>query len=74
MFHPRHGKNKESVKKMSERLYTAKELAEILKCDPQTIYRMADRGEIEDVKVGKLRRFLMPDRGDKTNEKDKPEG
>lgn len=43
-------------------LYTAKELAEILKCDPQTIYRMADRGEIEDYRVGSLRRFLLPDR------------
>ena len=47
----------------SNKLYTAKELAEILKCDPQTIYRLADRGEIEDVKVGKLRRFLMPEKG-----------
>ena len=42
-----------------EKLYKAKELAEILNCNPQTIYRMADRGEIESVKVGSLRRFLM---------------
>lgn len=44
-----------------EKLYKAKELAEILNCNPQTIYRMADRGEIESVKVGSLRRFLMPE-------------
>lgn len=45
-----------------EKLYKAKELAEILNCNPQTIYRLADRGEIESVKVGSLRRFLMPGR------------
>lgn len=42
------------------KLYKAKELAEILGCNPQTIYRMADKGEIESIKVGSLRRFLMP--------------
>lgn len=50
---------------MSNKLYKAKELAEILNCNPQTIYRMADRGEIESVKVGSLRRFLMPEKGTK---------
>lgn len=45
----------------AEVLYTAKELAEILHCNPQTIYRMGLRGEIKSVKVGKLRRFPMPD-------------
>lgn len=49
-----------------ERLYKAKELAEILNCNPQTIYRMADRGEIESIKVGSLRRFLMPE-GEQNN-------
>ena len=43
-----------------ERLYKAKELAELLNCNPQTIYRMADKGQIESVKVGSMRRFLMP--------------
>lgn len=43
-----------------EKLYKATELAEILNCNPQTIYRMADKGQIESVKVGSLRRFLMP--------------
>ncbi|MEE0899051.1 MAG: helix-turn-helix domain-containing protein [Acutalibacteraceae bacterium] len=44
------------------KLYKAKELAEILGCNPQTIYRMADRGEIESIKIGTMRRFLMPER------------
>ena len=48
---------------MNERLYKAKELAQILRCDPQTIYRLSDRGEIKDVRVGRMRRFLMPERG-----------
>lgn len=43
------------------KLYKAKELAEVLGCNPQTIYRMADRGEIESIKVGNLKRFLMPE-------------
>ena len=42
------------------KLYKATELAEILNCNPQTIYRMADKGQIESVKVGSMRRFLMP--------------
>ena len=46
---------------MAEKLYKASELAAILNCNPQTIYRMADRGEIESIKVGSLRRFLMPE-------------
>ena len=45
---------------MSEKLYTAKELAEILKINPQTIYRLAERGEIESYKIGKSVRFPMP--------------
>ena len=50
-----------------EKLYKAKELAEILGCHPQTVYRMADRGEIESVKVGSLRRFLMPEGKEQNN-------
>ena len=49
-----------------QKLYKAKELAEILNCNPQTIYRMADRGEIESIKVGNLKRFLMPE-GEQNN-------
>lgn len=43
-----------------QKLYTAKQLAEILQIHPQTVYRLADKGEIESIKVGKSRRFLMP--------------
>lgn len=42
------------------KLYTAKELAAILKVNPQTIYRLAERGEIESYKIGKSVRFPMP--------------
>lgn len=51
---------------MSNKLYKATELAEILNCNPQTIYRMADKGQIESVKVGSMRRFLMP-KGEQNN-------
>lgn len=50
-----------------ERLYKARELAEILNCNPQTIYRMADKGQIESVKIGSMRRFLMP-KGEEQND------
>ena len=45
-----------------EKLYTAKELAEILNLNPQTIYRLAEKGEIESYKIGKSIRFPMPER------------
>lgn len=54
-----------------ERLYKATELAEILNCNPQTIYRMADKGQIESVKVGSMRRFLMPKGEEQNNAKDR---
>ncbi len=47
---------------MGKTLYTARQMATILRCHPQTIYRMADRGELESIKVGNLRRFVMPDK------------
>lgn len=47
---------------MDKTLYTARQMATILQCHPQTIYRMADRGELESIKVGNLRRFVMPDK------------
>lgn len=50
-----------------EKLYTAKELAEILRCSPYTIYRLADQGDIEDFRVGGLRRFLMPKGDEQSN-------
>ena len=45
-----------------KKLYKATELADILRVDPQTIYRVAKRGEIESYKVGKSVRFVMPER------------
>ena len=48
------------------RLYTAKELAEILGVHPQTIYRAGERGEIASYKVGKSVRFEMPTERNKT--------
>lgn len=56
------------------KLYTARELAEILNCNPQTIYRLADQGEIEDFRVGGLRRFLMPEAKGQNNAKDRRQG
>lgn len=50
-----------------KKLYKATELAQLLNCNPQTIYRMADRGEIEFIKVGNLKRFLMPERNEQNN-------
>lgn len=46
---------------MSKTLYTAKELANILKVNPQTIYRAGKQGDIPSYKVGKSVRFEMPD-------------
>lgn len=48
---------------MDKTLYTARELADILKLHPQTIYRLANDGKIESIKVGFSRRFLMPKEG-----------
>ena len=42
-------------------LYTARELADILHCNPQTVYRLSYKGLIKSVKVGSLRRFEMPE-------------
>lgn len=56
----------------SIRLYKANELAEILNLNPQTIYRLAKKGEIESYKIGKSVRFVMPKNGseDKQNGKE----
>lgn len=43
-----------------DKLYTAKELAEIFGVHPQTIYRAGERGELNSYKVGKSVRFEMP--------------
>lgn len=46
---------------MDKTLYTAIELAEMLNCNVQTVYRYANKGIIKSVKVGSLRRFEMPE-------------
>lgn len=52
------------------RLYTARELAEIMQVHPQTIYRAAERGEIESYRIGRSVRFVNPTESeDKTNDK-----
>lgn len=56
---------------MDKTLYTARQMATILRCNPQTVYRLADRGEIESIKVGTLRRFLMPKGEERNNAKDR---
>lgn len=48
------------MNKLYNKLYTAKELAEIFGVHPQTIYRAGERGEINSYKVGKSVRFEMP--------------
>jgi excisionase family DNA binding protein len=45
---------------MSEKLYTAKELASILRVHEKTIYRLGREGKLRRVKVGRSVRFLMP--------------
>ena len=45
-----------------KKLYKATELADILRVDPQTIYRLGKQGKIESYKVGKSVRFVMPER------------
>lgn len=42
------------------KLYTAKELATILKVSPKTIYKAGQKGLIPSYKVGKSIRFEMP--------------
>lgn len=55
---------------MSNKLYKAKELAEILQVHEQTIYRLAARGEIESYRVGKSVRFPMPKPQERTKHYD----
>ena len=44
-----------------KKLYTAKQLSEILGVHLQTVYRMSYRNEIKSIKVGSKRRFFLPD-------------
>lgn len=52
-----------------KKLYKARELAEIMRVHPQTIYRAGERGEIESYRIGKSIRFCLPDsERNKTND------
>ena len=42
------------------KIYPAKELGEILKVSPKTIYRAGQSGQIPSYKIGKSIRFEMP--------------
>ena len=59
------------MKAMKENLYTARELAQILKCNPQTIYRKGQSGEIPRIQVGRLVRFYMPKEQEEYEERGK---
>lgn len=56
---------------MGTQLYTAKEMASILKVSPKTIYKAAERGDIESYRIGRSIRFVLPTESEETNnEKD----
>jgi len=46
---------------MGKKYYTAKEIADTLAVTPMTIYRMAKRGELKTIRVGKSIRFDADD-------------
>jgi len=46
---------------IGKKYYTAKEIANTLAVTPMTIYRMAERGELKTIKVGKSIRFDADD-------------
>ena len=45
---------------MMSRLYTAQELADLLKVHPKTIYRLGREGKLKLVRVGRSVRFTEP--------------
>jgi putative molybdopterin biosynthesis protein len=40
-------------------LYTVKEVAEMLKMHKQTVHNMVIKGELESIKIGKMRRITQ---------------
>ena len=46
------------------KLYTASELAEVLKVHPKTIYSLGRQGKLKSLRVGKSVRFVMPEIGE----------
>lgn len=45
---------------MNPKLFTAQELATILKVSPKTIYRLGKTGQIPSYQIGRSIRFEMP--------------
>ena len=48
-----------------KKLYRARELADILGVNPQTIYRAGERGDIVSYRIGRAVRFEMPTERDR---------
>lgn len=44
------------------KLYTANEIAKILKVKPKTVYKWGTQGKLERIKVGSAVRYVMPER------------
>jgi excisionase family DNA binding protein len=51
----------EVINVIGKKYYTAKEIAYTLAVTPMTIYRMAERGELKTIRVGKSIRFDADD-------------
>lgn len=47
---------------MNKKLYTAKELSEVLSVSIDTIWRWGREGKLKRIKIGRLVRFEMPER------------
>ena len=43
------------------KLYTAEELAKLLRLNVRTIYRLGTEGKIKRIKVGRAVRFVLPE-------------
>lgn len=46
---------------LSQEFYTVRELAKLLRLNPQTIYRIERRGELKGYMVGRAKRFRRTD-------------
>lgn len=44
------------------KLYTATEMAKILKVKPKTIYKWGSQGKLERIKVGSAVRYVLPEK------------
>jgi len=51
-------------------LYTANEMATLLKVHSKTVYKWGANGKLERVKVGKAVRFALPDKENENAERE----